>query len=74
MIFHEKIKRCLYLFDTYNNKLKTFNFSISFISGLSDSDWNIWINLLDKIINENNKKCKYDNCKYKIKKDHMIYN
>lgn len=49
-----------YIYLIHNNKLKTFNFSISFISGLSDSDWNIWINLLDKIINENNKKRSHD--------------
>lgn len=47
MIFHEKIKRCLYLFDTY-------------------SDWNIWINLLDKIINENNKKISHDILKVRL--------
>lgn len=50
--FMKKIKRCLYLYDTYNNNLKVFNFSISFISGLSDGDWSIWLNTLDEIINK----------------------
>lgn len=47
--FTKKIKRCLY--DNYIN-----NFSISFITNLSEEDWNAWIELLDKIINENNLK------------------
>lgn len=53
--FKRKITRCLYLYDNYNNNLKSLNFSISFISNLSEDDWNIWIKLLDKIIKENKK-------------------
>jgi lipopolysaccharide export LptBFGC system permease protein LptF len=58
--YFSKIKRCLYLFDTYKDKLKILNFSISFISNLSENDWLKWINLLDYIIkniDENVKKC-----------------
>ena len=54
--FTKKIKRCLYLYDNYINSLKIINFSISFITNLSEEDWNAWIELLDKIINENNLK------------------
>jgi hypothetical protein len=50
--FIRKIKRCLYLYDTYKDKLKIFNFSISFLSNLSDDDWYSWINLLNNIIDE----------------------
>ncbi len=73
--FTKKIKRCLYLYDNYINSLKIINFSISFITSLSDNDWNDWIKLLDNIIIKNSlKNSLLDNINKDINKDSNIEN
>lgn len=71
--FIRKIKRCLYLYDTYKDKLKIFNFSISFLSNLSDDDWKSWINLLNNIIDEKFNKNKEESIKEDVDEE-LDYN
>lgn len=47
-----KINRCLYLYNLYNDKLIYINFRLSNIVYMSKKDWNLWIKQLEEVINK----------------------
>lgn len=74
-----KFERCIYLNKNYEDKLNIFKFSIYNLSNMSKKHWDLWLNELDRLIQENyniennlnkkgndkDKKCNKINCKNK---------
>lgn len=50
-ILRRKLERCEYLHNTYGEKLNIFKFSMYNMSSMSEQNWPIWVNELDRLIN-----------------------
>lgn len=54
-----KIERCYYLYNKYGDKLNILKFSLRNVSYMNTKDWELWLEELDKIIQNIPENCQY---------------